>query len=54
MAKNVLKNPCRALDDRANITTAAASRHPKNVLSTLPEMTNFYPTEKDLYLGKLG
>ena len=32
LAKNVLKNPSRALDIRANIATAAASRSPKNVL----------------------
>ena len=30
MAKNVLKNPHRALDITANIATAAASRNPKN------------------------
>ena len=35
LAKKVLKNPLRALDITANIATAAASRSPKNVLSTL-------------------
>ena len=52
MAKNVLKNPGRALDITTNIATAAASRNPKNVMSTLPELTTFYNTGKGLYLGK--
>ena len=52
LAKNVLKNPGRALDITANIATAAASRSPKNVLSTLTEVINFYRTGKGLYLGK--
>ena len=53
LAKNVLKNPSRALDITANIATAAASGSPTNVLSTLPEVTNIYHTGKGLYLGKL-
>ena len=52
MAKNVLKNPSRALDSTANIATAAASRNPKNIMSTLPELITFYNTGKGLYLGK--
>ena len=52
MVKNVLKNPTRALDITANIATAAASRSPKNVMSTLPELITFYNTGKGLYLGK--
>ena len=52
MAKNVLSNPGRALDITANIATAAASRNPKNVMSTLPELITFYNTGKGLYLGK--
>ena len=52
MAKNLLKNPTRALDIIANIATAAASRNPKNVMSTLPELITFYNTGKGLYLGK--
>ena len=51
-AKNVLKNPSRALVITANIATAAASRSPKNALSTLPEVINFYHTGKGLHLGK--
>ena len=42
IATNVLKNPGRALEIGANVATAAASRNPKNVLSTLPEVINFY------------
>ena len=52
IATNVLKNPGRALEIGANVATAAASRNPKNVLSTLPEVINFYHKGKGLYLGK--
>ena len=52
IAKNVLKNPSRALDFTANTATAAASRNPKNVMSTLPQLITFYNTGKGLYLGK--
>ena len=51
MAKNVLKNPSRALDTTGNIATAAASRNPENVMSTLPELIIFYNTGKGLFLG---
>ena len=51
MAKNVLKNPTRALDITANIAIAAASRNPKNAMSTLIELLIFYNTGKGLYLG---
>ena len=52
MAKNVLKNPGRALDITANIATAAASRNPKNVMTTVPELKTFYNTGKGLYPGE--
>ena len=52
LAKNVLPNPTLALDITANIATAAASRKPKNVLSTLLELIGFYNTGKGLYLGE--
>ena len=52
MVKNVLRNPTRALDITANIATAAASRNPKNVMSTLPGLITFYNTGRGLYLGK--
>ena len=51
MAKNLLSNPGRALDIRAKIATAAASRNSKQAVSTLPELITFYNTEKGLYLG---
>ena len=52
MSKNLLKNSTRALDIRANIATTAASRNPKNVMSTPPELITFYDTGKGLYLDK--
>ena len=52
MAKNVLKNPERALDITANIATAAASRNSKAALPTLPELMVFYYIGKVFYLGK--
>ena len=52
LAANVLKNPGRALEIGANVATAAASRNPKNVLSTLPEVINFYHKGRGVYLGK--
>ena len=52
LAKNVLKNPGRALEIGANIATAASTKSPKAALSTLPEVINFYHTGKGLYLGK--
>ena len=52
LARNVLSNPTRALIITANIATAAESRNPKKVLSSLPEVINFYHTGKGLYLAK--
>ena len=52
LVTNVLKNPGRALEIGANVATAAASRNPKNVLSTLPEVINFYHKGRGVYLGK--
>ena len=52
LATDVIKNPGRALENGANVATAAASRNPKAALSSLPEMINFYHTGKGLYLGK--
>ena len=54
MAKNVLKNPSRALDITANIAIAAASRNPKNVMKSLPELITFYNTGKGLYLPRFS
>ena len=52
MAKNVLKNPGRALKIGANVGTAFASRNPKAALTSLPEVINFYHTGKGLYLPR--
>ena len=52
MAKNVLRNPARALDLTAKLATAAASRNSKLALSTLPELITFYNSGKGLYLCK--
>ena len=52
MAKNVLKNPSRALDITAIIATAAASRNPKNVMKSPPEIIIFHNTGKGLYLPR--
>ena len=52
LATNILKNPARALEIGANFATAAAKRNPKNVLSTLPEVINFYHKGRGVYLGK--
>ena len=52
MAKNVLKNPGRALEIRANVGSASASRSPKAALSSLPEVIIFYHTGKGLRLCK--
>ena len=52
LAKNVLSNTGRALDLRAKLATAAATKSPKAALSALPEVINFYHTGKSLYLGK--
>ena len=52
LAKNGISNPGRALDLTAKIATAAATKSPKAVLSTLPEVINFYHTGKGLYPEK--
>ena len=52
MAKNVLKSPSRAINIAAINARAAASRNPKNVTKSLPELKVFYNTCKRLYLGK--
>ena len=51
MAENVLKNPGRALELGANVARAFASRNPKGVLSSVPEVISFYHTGEKLFLG---
>ena len=50
--KNILSKPGRALDNTADIVTAAATRNPKNKLSNLPEVINVYHTGKGLHFNK--
>ena len=52
LATNVLKNSGRALEITSTIATAAATTSPKAVLSTLPEVINFYHTVKSLHFVK--
>ena len=54
MAKNVLKNPGRALEIGANVGTAFASRNLKAALTSLPEVINFHHTGKGLYLPRFS
>ena len=50
MAKNVVENPGRALQNGANFGSAFASRSPKAALSSLVEVINFHHSSKGLYL----
>ena len=52
IVKRVLKIPTRALDETANIDTAAPNRNPKKVLPTLTEVINFSYTGGVFYLSK--
>ena len=52
VATNILKNPGRPLETTSNIATSALSKKPNNLLSTLPEVMNFYHTGTSFYLGK--
>ena len=54
LATNVLKNPGRALKLTSKIATAAATKSPNAVLSTLLELNNFYHTGKSLYLPTIS
>ena len=53
IAKTVLENPSRALDDTADLATAAAGRNPKKVLSSMPEVINLHHTGEGLYQCKI-
>ena len=52
LATNVIKKPGRALENTSNTATAAETKTPKAVLSSLPEVINSYYTGKGLYLRK--
>ena len=53
MAKNVLKNPGRALEIGANVGTAFASRNPKAALTSLPEVIIFLSYRKKTLSWKI-
>ena len=42
MAKDVLKNPPRALDNSANVASSITSKNPKAALSTSTDVISFY------------
>ena len=50
--KKILNNPGRALEIATNIGTAA-SKNPKLIAATAPDITKFVHQGKGLYLGKI-
>ena len=48
-----LKNPARALEIAANFGTAAASKNPRMIAATAPDIIKFVHQGKGLYLGKI-
>ena len=53
VGKKILKNPGRALEIAANIGTAAASKNPRIIAATAPDIIEFVHQGKGLYLGKI-
>ena len=53
VGKKILNNPARALEIAANIGTAAASKNPRMIAATAPEVIKFVHQGKGLYLGKI-
>ena len=53
VGKTILNNPARALEIAANIGTAAASKNPRMIAATAPEVIKFVHQGKGLYLGKI-
>ena len=51
--KKILNNPGRALELAANIGTAAASKNPRMIAATAPDIIKFVHQGKGLYLGKI-
>ena len=52
VGKKILKNPGRALERAANIGAAAASKNPRMIAATAPDII-FVHQGKGLYLGKI-
>ena len=53
VGKKMLNNPGRALELAANIGTAAASKNPRMIAATAPDIIKFVHQGKGLYLGKI-
>ena len=53
VGKKILNNPRRALELAANIGTAAASKNPRMIAATAPDIIKFVHQGKGLYLGKI-
>ena len=53
VGKKILNNPGRALEIAAKIGTAAASKNPKLIAATAPDIIKFVHQGIDLYLGKI-
>ena len=51
--KKILNNPGRALELAANIGTAAASKNPRMIAATAPDIIKFVHQGKGFYLGKI-
>ena len=53
VGKKVLKIPGRALELAANIGTAAASKNPRMIAATAPDIIKFVHQGKGLVVGKI-
>ena len=53
VGKKMLNNPGRALEIAANVGTAAASKNPRMIAATAPDIIKFVHQGKGLYLGKI-
>ena len=53
VGKKLLNNPARALEKGASIGTAAASKNPKPIAATAPDIIKIVHQGKGLYLGKI-
>ena len=53
VGKKILNNPGRALELAANIGTAAASKNPRMIAATAPDIIKFVHQGRGLCLGKI-
>ena len=53
VGKKILNNPGRALERAANIGTAAASKNPKLIAATAPDIIKFVHQGKGLYKAEV-